>query len=68
MTLGNLIANSIVDNSTEIIIRCEDSFHVIASGKRHEDNILNYIDTEIEGFTWEKENIIYIDIIESSDV
>jgi hypothetical protein len=65
MTVGNLIEkNSIIDDNTTIIIRCDTNFHVITSGNWYEDNILNYLNKEIEGFTWEKENIVYIDIIE----
>lgn len=66
MTLENLIMiGNIIDDSTRIIIRCEDSFHVITSGNWYEDNVLNYLNKEIEGFTWEKENVIYIDVVEN---
>lgn len=63
MTIGNLFMNDIINDDTTVIIR-DDNFHVITSGNWYEDNILNYLNKEIEGFTWEKENIVYIDIVE----
>lgn len=62
MTIRNLFVSGIVNDDTTVIIR-DDNFHVTTSGNWYEDNILNYQDMEMEGFTWEKENIIYIDIV-----
>lgn len=62
MTVKNLILNAIINDSTRIIIRQDVNFHVITSGNWYEDNVLNYLNKEIESFTWEKENIVYIDI------
>lgn len=63
MTIRNLYVSGIVNDNTTVIIR-DDDFHVITSGNWFEDNILNYQDREMEGFTWEKEDVIYIDILE----
>lgn len=62
MTIGKLILSDIVNDDTRIIIRCDD-FRVITSGNWDEDNILNCSHIEVESFTWEKENVIYIDIV-----
>lgn len=64
MTIRSLLINDIINDDTKIIIRNDDNFRVIAYGNWYEDNIVNYNHREIESFTWEKENIVYIDIAE----
>lgn len=70
MTIQDLFSKGIgiVNDCTEIIIRDNESFCVITSGKWFERNILNYGSKEIEGFTWEKENIVYIDIFDTKGI
>lgn len=64
MTILDLFTKrtGIINDYTTVIIR-DDDFHMIASGKWFESSILDYMNKEIEGFTWEKGNTVYIDIV-----
>ena len=64
MKIYELFETELINDYIEIFIRDEDSFHVIAHGNWYQDNILNYTQKEIQSFTWQNDNTIYIDIKE----
>lgn len=62
MTVGKIFVEiGFIDDKTEVWIR-DDVYHVIAHGKWYEDNVIRYLDNEVESFTWEYDNNFYIDI------
>lgn len=60
-----MIESNLIKDDTQIIIRkhIEDRTY-ITTGQWFKDKILEYIEYNIDTFTWEKENKIYIDIDE----
>lgn len=61
MTVKNIFDMGLVDDSTEIFIRDED-FHVLGHGDWYQDNVLEYLNHNVESFTWQDDNKFYIDI------
>ena len=53
----------LIDDNTMIYIR-EGLFRVISKGNWYQDNILKYENREVESFTWEDDNKLYIDLKE----
>lgn len=51
----------LIKNNTEIIIRDKDS-HVVAQGNWYQDDILDYAYADIESFTWQDDNKLFIDL------
>ena len=51
----------LIDDKTEVWIR-DDVSHVIAHGNWYEDNVIRYLNNEVESFTWQSDNNFYIDI------
>ncbi|MCI9463399.1 MAG: hypothetical protein HFI48_05875 [Lachnospiraceae bacterium] len=62
MTVGKIYNTDFAKDNTEICIRQGDNFHVIARGKWYEDHMLNYLNYEVESFTWQDDNKLYIDV------
>ena len=50
-----------VNDDTEVWIRDPD-LHVLAHGDWYQDNILEYLDHELESFTWQDDDNFYIDV------
>lgn len=63
MTLSKILEMGLIKDDTTIIIRNED-LSPLTGGNWFQDNVLNYINNEIESFTWQDDNTIYIDIKE----
>ena len=61
MTIGQLICMGLVNDSTKLVIR-RDLHTVLAHGFWFNDNLLAYVEREIESFTWQDDDTIYIDI------
>ncbi len=61
MTLEKIYNMGLVKDNTEIFIRDED-FKVLAHGNWYLDNVLNYMHHEVESFTWQDDNKVYIDV------
>lgn len=51
----------LIGDNTEVFIR-NKSFHVLAHGNWYQDNILEYVHREVESFTWQDDEKIYIDL------
>lgn len=54
----------LIDDNTMIYIR-KGFFQVVSKGNWYQDNILKYENREVESFTWEDDNKIYIDLKEA---
>lgn len=68
MTLIKIIAMGLIDDSTEVYVRPNAGFGVLAQGNRHSDNVLKYANSELEFFTWQDDNKVYADLKEGGDV
>ncbi len=62
MTLGKIKEMGLINDSTDIIIRQGEGFATLACGSWYQDNILAYDDREVESFTWQDNNQIFIDL------
>ncbi len=51
----------LIDDNTEVWIRDND-LHVLAHGNWYQDNVLNYLNSEVDFFTWQDDNNFYINI------
>lgn len=61
MTLETLFGTDLICDNTKVVIR-DAEFHVLAVGNWYQDNILDFTEKEIESFTWQDDNKIYVDI------
>lgn len=62
MTLEKLMLDAgLINDHTEIWIR-DSEFQVLTHGNWYQDNVLDYAHCEIESFTWQNDNHIYIDV------
>ena len=61
MTLRKIFDLGLVNDDTEVWIRYPD-LHFLAHGDWYQDNILEYLDHELESFTWQDDNNFYIDV------
>lgn len=63
MTVEKIIIElGIIKDSTEVFIRHGEGFHVLAHGNWYQDNVLEYVNREVESFTWQDDDKIYIDV------
>lgn len=61
MTLEKLFDMELVKGDTEIYIRDKD-MNLLTSGRWFQDKVLDHIEDEIECFTWQDDNKLYIDV------
>lgn len=61
MTLEKLFFMGLIGDNTEVFIR-DTGFHVLAHGNWYQDNVLEYTHHEVESFTWQDDEKIYIDL------
>jgi len=62
MTLEKIYDVGLIKDNTEIFVRQGEGFHVLAHGNWYQDNILKYSNYDVESFTWQDDNKIYIDV------
>lgn len=62
MTLEKIYEMGLIKDDTEIFVRQGDSFQVLAHGNWYQDNVLEYLKREVESFTWQDDNKIYVDV------
>lgn len=62
MTARKIDEMGLIDDNTEIVIRKGEGFDTLARGNWYQDDILAYEDHEVESFTWQDDNRIYIDV------
>ncbi len=53
-------AIGLINDLTEIFIRKD--FKVLAHGNWYQDHILDHMQDEVESFTWQDDNKIFIDV------
>ena len=61
MTIEKLVDLGIINDTTEIYIR-DMSFGLITKGSWFQDNVLEHIKDEIDSYTWQDDNRIYVDL------
>ena len=64
MTLSKILEMKLIMDNTEIFIR-DTNFHVLGYGNWFQDEVLLYVHSEIESFTWQDDNKIFIDLKEN---
>lgn len=62
MTIGKLYEMKLINDHTEVIVR-DSEFRVLTQGNWYQDNILDYNNRELESFTWQDNNKIFIDLM-----
>ena len=62
MTVSKIIESDFVKDDTEIFVRQGEGFKVLAHGNWYQDSVLNYHEHEVESFTWQDDNKVYIDV------
>ena len=62
MTLEKIYEMGLIKDNTEIFIRQGEGSHVLAHGNWYQDDILDYMHHEVESFTWQDDNKLYIDV------
>ena len=67
MTLEKIYEMGLIKDNTEIFVRQGEGFHVLAHGNWYQDDVLNYMHHEIESFTWQDDNKLYIDVKEAAE-
>ena len=65
MTLNKIIEMGLVNDNTTIYVRGYGTYGmiVLACGNWYHDNVLDYVNNEIDSFTWQYDNSFYIDIM-----
>lgn len=61
MTGSKLYELGLVPDTTIVHIR-DAEMHQLASGNWYQDHILNYMNRELESFTWQDDDNIYLDL------
>ena len=61
LTLEKIYNTGLVKDNTEIFIR-DGELYVLAHGNWYQDNILNCMHHEVESFTWQNDDRLYIDV------
>lgn len=61
MTISKIYEMKLINDDTEIMVR-DSEFHVLAQGNWYQDNVLDYRNSELESFTWQDDNKIFIDL------
>ena len=61
MTISKIFESGLINDNTEVWIR-DSEFHVLEHGNWYQDNILDYLKSEVESFTWQDDNKFYIDV------
>lgn len=61
MTVKKIFELGLINDSTKIYIRNPDMY-TLAYGNWFHDNVLKYLDSVAEFFTWQDDNKFYIDL------
>ncbi len=59
MTLKKILELNLINDDAKVWVRNKDMC-VLASGNWYQDNVLNYMDHDVECFTWQYDNNFYI--------
>ncbi len=61
MAVSYILELGVVDNDTEVFIR-DTNCNVLAHGNWYQDVIQDFSDRDVESFTWQDDNKVYIDV------
>ncbi len=61
MTLKKIWAMGLINDNTEVWVRDPD-LHLLAHGNWYQADVLEYLDHELECFTWQDDGNFYIDL------
>lgn len=61
MKVYKILGMTFIHDDTEIFIRDTD-LHLLTKGNWYQDNVLKYKNYEVESFTWQDDNKVYIDV------
>lgn len=61
MTLEKILELGLINDNMKVWVRDSD-LHLITSGNWYQDNVLEYLHSELECFTWQDDNNFYIDL------
>lgn len=61
MTIEKLVDMKVINNTTEVYVRNME-FGLIVKGNWFQDNVLEHIKREIDTYTWQDDNKVYIDL------
>lgn len=64
MTVKEIFDLDLINDNTEVRVRQQDGYnlHLLAHGNWYQDNVLAYVEREVESFTWQDDNNFYIDL------
>lgn len=62
MTVKNILDLGLIKDDTEVFVRADEDFTVLAHGNWYQDNVLEYMQRKVTSFTWQDDNKIYIDV------
>ncbi len=63
MTLRKIHELGLVNDNTEVWVR-DPNMHILAHGNWYQDDVLEYMNTELQCFTWKDDENIYLDLAE----
>lgn len=61
MAVEYFLELELVENDTEVFIR-DTNCNVLAHGNWYQDVIQDFSDRDVESFTWQDDNKVYIDV------
>ncbi|QHJ85066.1 MAG: hypothetical protein [Bacteriophage sp.] len=61
MKVQEILLMDLVTDNTEIFIR-NQNFGVLTQGKWYQKNVSGYLGYVVEGFTWQDDDKVYIDL------
>lgn len=59
-----ILEHGVVDDNTEIIIRNEDNFKLLAVGHWYDDEVLTFEGRKVTSYSWQDDNKVFIDVAE----
>lgn len=62
MTLSKIFDMGLIQQDTQVWVR-DSELHLLTHGNWYQDNILEYMNRELESFTWQNDGNIYIDVM-----
>ena len=63
-----ILEHGVVDDNTEIIIRNEDSFEVLAVGHWYDDEVLAFEGRKVTFYSWQDNNKVIIEVGEEEEL
>lgn len=61
MTLNKIFVLGLINDNTKIVVR-DSEFQVLSCGNWYQNNILDFLNRDLESFTWDDDNSLYVDV------